>query len=583
MLPIKSNKRRILILLLIVANTLSTFGLSFAFWASSVLGENQTAGSNIDVGIWYDAIPIYNVDELIEAITIDQNTASYILARDIDFNNITPPEWINNQDLVFKGSLNGNGKTISNIDLVDYRGIFGILEGATIINLTLDNIHINYSASNTYTSGILAGRLQGTGTVIDGITITNSSIENVSVLAGGLFGFASPLSSTGSASISNISITQTEVSGGYASADYGNGGVIGSINNFNITFENIEVSATITSPNALNSGGVVGASLGTSNLTFTGVDVFDTSVATNGTSTALGVGGIIGKTAATGQITMSDISVSNTSVTMDTTSSAGGVGGVVGFLRGTGHNFNTLRVSDPTILSRTSTGSVVGLASQTSGTVTYQNVKVVGGTTTATIASNALGSGGIVGHTIGYNSTYNDVYVESTIQASNTNVGGIIGYAQSGSTNTINRAVVYATLQITATTNADRGTGSIIGRNAGTATSVDTFFSGYLRAHSATNRPYVGTLRAIGNNITSTNSRAAEIRFWESASVPNRLVNTSTLYGRMRGQKPAFSTATYQTNRSSLNASWWSSNFNNIASSSLWTYNSTTYLYELID
>jgi hypothetical protein len=730
---------------------LFTFGMSYAFWASSILGNNQDSNGQIDIGDWYDAIPIYTVDEFVEAVMTDGNTNAYILARDLDFQNSKPIEWEEvTKDYIFRGSMNGNGKTIRNVTLVDHRGIFGILEGATIINMTLDNIQINYSASNTYTSGILSGRLQGSDNHIQGIQVTNSSINNVSVLSGGLIGFISPTSGTGTALIQDITINNTTVSGGYANASYGNGGVVGTINNFNVTFENITVNAEVTSPNGLNSGGLIGATLGTSNVTinqahvfsslvqtlgsattlgvggligkttpsgsitvidtlidestislntaasaggsggaigflagsghdFNGVTVFNTSIssgtstgglvglasqasstatytgitvtgstisttlssnilgaggvighstgmtsnlsnvfvdsnvtstATNtggiigsttgttsvtmsnievnsptiqvtGSTTTLGIGGAIGKASANGSLNLTTISINSVTVTMNTAASAGGAGGVVGYLMGTGHQFNTLRVNDSSISSGTSTGGIIGIATQSSGTATYNNIRVFNATVSTTLNNATLGAGGIIGNIVGYTATLNDLYVEADVQSTNANVGGIIGQAASGSNTTINRAVIYSSLVLnTPGSNTDRGAGGVIGRNQGTVSANHTFFSGYLKARIASSRPYVGVLRAIGTNLTFTNSRSAEIRYFVSNANPTQLVNTATLYNNMRGQYDTYA-STYTINRSSLNSSWWNSNYNTITSSSLWEYNASTYLYQL--
>jgi hypothetical protein len=52
----------------------------------------------------------------------------------------------------------------------------------------------------------------------------------------------------------------------------------------------------------------------------------------------------------------------------------------------------------------------------------------------------------------------------------------------------------------------------------------------------------------------------------------------------MTGQKATYSTTVYQTNRTSLSSSWWTSGYANITNqTSLWEYNTTTYLYQLID
>jgi hypothetical protein len=269
---ISSTKKHIIIILLVI-NMLFSTGMSFAYWASSLSGNSNVGDGTLTLGDWYDGIPIFTTDEFIEVITTPNNANTYVLARDLDFQNVTPPEWTQTKDIIFLGSLDGNGKTISNVSLTDYRGIFGVLQGATIRNLTLDGITINYTLADNYTVGILAGRMQGTGNVIENIRIRNSSVTNT-ILAGGVIGFASPLSGTGTATMSNIKIQNTAITGAFANAAYGTGGVIGTVNAFNITMSDIYVEATITS-NAISSvGGIIGASLAGSTISVSRAVVF---------------------------------------------------------------------------------------------------------------------------------------------------------------------------------------------------------------------------------------------------------------------------------------------------------------------
>jgi len=419
---IRSKKR--LIIILTILNMLFSFGMSFAFWASEVTGNHDTGTSTIALGVWYEGTPIYTAHEFIQAVTTPNNSNSYVLARDIDFQNLSYPSYINNDEIIFSGSLDGNGKTLSNLSITNIRGIFGVLQSATVKNLTLDNIQINYSPTGSITSGILAGRIQGTGNVIENIRIKNSTATNTAYPVGALAGLAQPGTgdtTTVTATISNIKITNTTLSGGFSNNTYGSGGVIGTVNNANLTLSDLYVEASVS------------------------------------TNTVSNIGGIIGATLATGTVT-------------------------------------------------------------------------------------------------------------------------------------INRAVVFSDLSNTSnSTDANIGTAAIVGRNQGSVTANDTFYSGFLRSYvtNPSNSNYTvrsGILRAIGNNVTFTNSRSAQITIYRRASNPAVLVNNNTLYNKLTGQKATFSTAVYLNDRSSLNASWWTTNYSNITSlSTIWEYNSTTYLYQLKD
>jgi len=420
---INRSKKRI-ILILAVLNMLFSFGMSFAFWASEVSGNQNTGGSTVSLGVWYEGTPIYTADEFIEAVTTTGNTNTYVLARDIDFQNLTYPAYINNDEIVFSGSLDGNGKTLSNLSTTNIRGLFGVLQSATIKNLTLDNIQINYTPTGSITSGILAGRIQGAGNIIENIRIKNSSGTNTAYPVGALAGLAQPGTgdtTTVTATISNIKITNTTLSGGFSNNTYGSGGVIGTVNNANLTLSDLYVEASVSTNTVSNLGGIIGATLAT-------------------------------------------------------------------------------------------------------GTVT------------------------------------------------------------------INRAVVFSNLSNTSnSTDTSIGTAAIVGRNQGSVTANDTFYSGFLRSYvtKPSNNNYTvrsGILRAIGNNVTFTNSRSAQITIYRRASNPSVLVNSNTLYNKLTGQKATFSTAVYQNNRSSLNNAWWTTNYSNITSlPAIWEYNATTYLYQLKD
>jgi hypothetical protein len=535
-----------IVIMLIVFSILFTSGMTFAYWASSIIGNSDETGNTIPIGQFPFGDPISTVEEFITLVTTDEITGYYYLANDINFNNIQPASWISHSDIRFKGHLDGNGKTLENITLTDRRAIFGVLDSGSIKNLNVVSASITYTTSGSTTAGVLIGRIQGNGALVENINISNSSV-NSGVLSGGLVGIIQPLAGdpVGSTTLKNITITNTTITGALGNADYGNGGLVGSINNFNVTIEDVNLSTTVTATGASNSGGVVGAVLGTSTLSITNAVVSNSTVQINGTGTTLGAGGIVGK------------------------------------IQSSGHSFSKVRVFDSTISSASASGGIIGFATQASGTASINNAKVKGSTISSSIANATVGTGGIIGNNLSYVWTLNDLYVESNINTNNANVGGIIGYNTGA--NVINRAVVFSDVVLNNPTNTtDRGAGGVVGRSTVAMTATDVFFTGYLKARIASSQPYIGTLRAIGTNLTFTNSRSAEIRYFVSASNPNQLVNTATLYNNMRGQKAAYA-STYTQLRSSLNVAYWTGNYSNITNSSLWAYNSTTNLYELND
>lgn len=123
---------------------------------------------------------IFNQTQLSKIGSIYRLDCNYSLMNNIALTNDFMPigyssassSWIG-----FSGNFNGNGKTISNLNLsgTDYTnaGLFSSINaGATVSNLTLTNANIN---GNYSTAGVLAGVISGN---VDRIAVTNSSLTN---------------------------------------------------------------------------------------------------------------------------------------------------------------------------------------------------------------------------------------------------------------------------------------------------------------------------------------------------------------------------------------------------------------------
>ena len=132
-------------------------------------------------------------------------SASAMLTADIDLKNYCHAaedgkellSWlpIGNDDNHWKGNMDGQGHTISNLYIKTaqyYVGLFGYTDGATIQDLIFDNVKVeNVSGTNTLYTGILAGYACGDSpSHIKGIKTT----ENCTVIGqedtGGIVGFA---------------------------------------------------------------------------------------------------------------------------------------------------------------------------------------------------------------------------------------------------------------------------------------------------------------------------------------------------------------------------------------------------------
>jgi prepilin-type N-terminal cleavage/methylation domain-containing protein len=119
-------------------------------------------------------------------------TAYYRLENDIDLgNNIIP--MLSSDYNIFLGSFDGNGKTLSNFKIsgVEYTGLFGRTNGATIENLNINNFTIT---GQVYT-GLIG---YATSTVVKGLNLYNGNVtgtSNVGLAAGVLFSTGASMNS----------------------------------------------------------------------------------------------------------------------------------------------------------------------------------------------------------------------------------------------------------------------------------------------------------------------------------------------------------------------------------------------------
>ncbi|MFA5066875.1 MAG: InlB B-repeat-containing protein [Candidatus Izemoplasmatales bacterium] len=132
--------------------------------------------------------PISTKEEF-HSLTMSDSTDLYYLVNDLDF---TGFEWIESgTGTAFKGMLNGNGKTLSNITISCgentgvYGGLFQRVNGAMIANLIIDHASVTINGR----AGVLVGRIEGDGATLNNITIRNSSVsgtagEGTGVLVG---------------------------------------------------------------------------------------------------------------------------------------------------------------------------------------------------------------------------------------------------------------------------------------------------------------------------------------------------------------------------------------------------------------
>ncbi len=218
-------------------------------------------------------------------ITAECNSGSTIQMAELDFigPSFTP---IGTELSQFKGSINGNGCTISGLVIPDqkYSGLFGNLgSGANIYDLTVNG---TCSGTSTNSHAVLAGHVSGT------VTITNCTTKGsvtAGIQVGGLVGFADGATLTISgcrneATVTGTSIT-TDSSGNTRSCV---GGLVGYANaTSTVTINGSSNSGAITGQRGI--GGLVGFSYST--LTIGNTSACENSGTING---GINVGGIVG-------------------------------------------------------------------------------------------------------------------------------------------------------------------------------------------------------------------------------------------------------------------------------------------------
>ncbi len=156
----------------------------------------------------------------------------------------------------FSGIINGNNNVISGINVEgdNYLGMFGVLYGATIKNLTVDGTVVG----NKDTVGILAGQIQS-GTTIETIIIRGrvTSKSSANTATGGVGGITGNTVAKGDGAI-NIKdcINYAEINAPFTGSNMA-GGIVGATNSQLIVIENCKNYGTINATGTF-AGGIVG-------------------------------------------------------------------------------------------------------------------------------------------------------------------------------------------------------------------------------------------------------------------------------------------------------------------------------------
>ena len=254
-------------------------------------------------------IEITTADEL---QNINNNLkANYVLANDIDLSgrDFTP---IGNTDSgAFEGSFDGNGHTISNLDVFSgkYAGLFGYNDG-TVKNLTLSNVSVY---GTRYIGGVVAYNAE------------NSKIENCSVTGGKVYSDGG-IYATRIGGICGVNEGKIEgVLSNAANVQLLNGtedGSVGGVVGFCRDVENLTAENSGDVNGGGKVGGIIGSCSGTVSLTA------ENSGNVNGRERYYCyVGGIIGECSGETSLTAQNIG---------DVRGIGNIGGIIGYCTGTG-------------------------------------------------------------------------------------------------------------------------------------------------------------------------------------------------------------------------------------------------------
>lgn len=210
----------------------------------------------------------------------------YLQTADLDFQNetLTP---IGNSTKRFYGNYDGDGKKMSNIEMgtssTNYMGVFGYLQTGEVKNICLEDAQI---VGRTPVGGVVGYLNYGK---VTNCTSTGGFVKGDNANIGGIVGRAY------GGTVSGCSITGVTVSEYATAAGNNYGGIVGYVDDQELTVENCHVDATSSIHNNSNRG-QVGGIVGGSGITGANKLLIDncTNAATITSGTSGIVGGIIG-------------------------------------------------------------------------------------------------------------------------------------------------------------------------------------------------------------------------------------------------------------------------------------------------
>jgi hypothetical protein len=225
------NESRHFLTLALAATLAGSFGCGAEPSESAPLGEESAALGPTPIARWED-------------LTAMGETGNYVLTASINASGRT---WI---PKVFRGTLDGGGRTISNLTVnTDAGGLFSYLENATVTNLKLTNLRVT---SPSFGGGLAASM---SDSVVDKcaveVTVTGGGI------AGGLFGF-----------MYGGTVTRTYAKGSITGSQTYAGGLAGIVNwgagrpNISQSYAQMTVTPSTSGGYDVYAGGIAGYAFG---------------------------------------------------------------------------------------------------------------------------------------------------------------------------------------------------------------------------------------------------------------------------------------------------------------------------------
>ncbi len=305
----------------------------------SVINKKTGLGATINVsnGLEKDADGRYIISTAYDLAYIGENIAeladaNFIVTADIDMSSLSSFAPIGSTDVAFRGTFDGNGKTIKNISIDGTAkvGLFGVLNGATVKNIRFANA--NVVSTGGYV-GVLAGQVTGKTTVSD-ITVDGAKIQSGDLYAGALIGAVDSVDAD--TSIKNITLNNITV---VSESNYV-GSVAGRVNGkadiSNITLDIFKADG------ASYVAGIIGLAQG--EVTLNNVSVTDAELS--------GVSEVSGIASGNGDVTVRSASVKNSDIATLAITSANTAGGISAIFGST--------IEDVTVENTTVTAGVAG-------------------------------------------------------------------------------------------------------------------------------------------------------------------------------------------------------------------------------